>query len=78
MPGGPGNPLGARELYLFEGIRDTLYRIHGTTEPWSIGLNISSGCIRMHNDDVTDLFDRVVIGAKVIVLFQGASLLKGV
>ncbi len=78
MPGGPDNPLGARALYLFEGKRDTLYRIHGTSEPWSIGLNISSGCIRMHNDDVTDLFGRVEIGAKVIVLFQGASLLKGV
>ncbi len=78
MPGGPDNPLGARALYLFEGKRDTLYRIHGTTEPWSIGLNISSGCIRMHNDDVTDLYGRVEIGAKVIVLFQGASLLKGV
>ncbi|NNE24323.1 MAG: L,D-transpeptidase [Rhizobiales bacterium] len=78
MPGGPENPLGARALYLFEGKRDTLYRIHGTIEPWSIGLNISSGCIRMLNDDVTDLFERVEIGAKVIVLFQGASLLKGV
>lgn len=78
MPGGPENPLGARALYLFEGKRDTLYRIHGTVEPWSIGLNISSGCIRMHNDDVTDLYSRVELGAKVIVLFQGASLLKGV
>jgi lipoprotein-anchoring transpeptidase ErfK/SrfK len=78
MPGGPENPLGARAIYLFEGSRDTLYRIHGTTEPWSIGLNISSGCIRMNNDDVVDLFQQVEIGAKVIVLFQGASLLKGV
>ncbi len=78
MPGGPENPLGARAIYLFEGSRDTLYRIHGTTEPWSIGLNISSGCIRMNNDDVVDLYQRVQIGAKVIVLFQGASLLKGV
>lgn len=78
MPGGEENPLGARAIYLFEGKRDTLYRIHGTTEPWSIGLNISSGCIRMHNDDVTDLYGRVQVGAKVIVLFQGASLLKGV
>ncbi|MGI9462912.1 MAG: L,D-transpeptidase [Aestuariivirgaceae bacterium] len=78
MPGGPENPLGARAIYLFEGKRDTLYRIHGTIEPWSIGLNISSGCIRMHNDDVTDLYNRIQIGAKVIVLFQGASLLNGV
>ncbi len=78
MPGGPKNPLGARAIYLFEGSRDTLYRIHGTTEPWSIGLNISSGCIRMNNDDVVDLFRRIEIGAKVIVLFQGASLIKGV
>lgn len=78
MPGGPKNPLGARAIYLFEGSRDTLYRIHGTTEPWSIGLNISSGCIRMVNDDVVDLFQRIEIGAKVIVLFQGASLIKGV
>ncbi len=78
MPGGLKNPLGARALYLFEGNRDTLYRIHGTNEPWSIGLNISSGCIRMRNDDVTDLFERVEVGAKVIVLFQGASVLKGV
>ncbi len=78
MPGGPENPLGARAIYLFEGNRDTLYRIHGTIEPWSIGLNVSSGCIRMLNDDVVDLYSRIAIGAKVIVLFQGASLLKGV
>ncbi len=78
MPGGPENPLGARALYLFEGNRDTIYRIHGTSEPWSIGLNISSGCIRLLNDDIVDLYNRVEIGAKVIVLFQGASLIKGV
>ncbi|MEM0907603.1 MAG: L,D-transpeptidase [Pseudomonadota bacterium] len=78
MPGGPENPLGARALYLFEGNRDTIYRIHGTNEPWSIGLDISSGCIRMHNDDVTDLYNRVKIGAKVIVLMQGAALYRGV
>jgi lipoprotein-anchoring transpeptidase ErfK/SrfK len=64
MEGGPGNPLGARALY----IGSTLYRIHGTTEPWSIGTNVSSGCIRMINDDVIDLYSRVKIGAKVIVL----------
>lgn len=64
MPGGINNPLGARALYLGA----TLYRIHGTNEPWTIGQNVSSGCIRMVNDDVVDLFDRVKIGAKVIVL----------
>ncbi len=78
MPGGPDNPLGARALYLFEGNLDTIYRIHGTTEPWSIGLDISSGCIRMNNDDVIDLYNRVEVGAKVIVLMQGAALYRGV
>lgn len=74
MPGGPNNPLGARAIYLYEGGRDTIYRIHGTTEPWSIGLNVSSGCFRMVNDDVEDLYERVRPGAKVIVLMQGAAL----
>jgi len=78
MPGGPDNPLGARAMYLFEGNQDTIYRIHGTTEPWSIGLDISSGCIRMNNDDVIDLYSRVKVGAKVIVLMQGAALYRGV
>ena len=78
MPGGPDNPLGARAMYLFEGNRDTIYRIHGTVEPWSIGLNISSGCIRLRNEDVTHLYERVQVGAKVIVLMQGAALYKGV
>jgi lipoprotein-anchoring transpeptidase ErfK/SrfK len=64
MPGGIRNPLGARALY----IGNTLYRIHGTTEPWTIGTDVSSGCIRLVNDDVIDLYDRVKIGAKVIVL----------
>ena len=64
MPGGIDNPLGARALYL----GSTLYRIHGTNEPWTIGGDVSSGCIRMINDDVIDLYDRVKIGAKVIVL----------
>jgi lipoprotein-anchoring transpeptidase ErfK/SrfK len=67
MPGGPDNPLGARAIYLFEGAKDTLYRIHRTREPWSIGLAVSSGCIRMLNEEVIDLYDRVKIGAKVIV-----------
>jgi len=78
MPGGPENPLGARAMYLYEGNRDTIYRIHGTTEPWSIGLDISSGCIRMNNEDVIDLYSRVEVGAKVIVLMQGAALYRGV
>jgi len=64
MVGGIRNPLGARALY----IGRTLYRIHGTNEPWTIGTDVSSGCIRMINDDVIDLYGRVKIGAKVIVL----------
>ncbi|HEV2513833.1 MAG TPA: L,D-transpeptidase [Devosia sp.] len=78
MPGGPDNPLGARAMYLYEGGKDTIYRIHGTAEPWSIGLNISSGCIRLNNDDVTDLYSRVAIKTKVIVLMSGAALYRGV
>ncbi|MCZ4344552.1 L,D-transpeptidase [Devosia neptuniae] len=64
MEGGPDNPLGARALYL----GSTLYRIHGTTEPWSIGQNVSSGCIRMTNADVIDLYGRVKLNSKVVVL----------
>lgn len=67
MEGGPNNPLGARALYLFEGNRDTLYRIHGTNEPEKIGRAVSSGCIRMRNIDVIDLYNRASVGAKVIV-----------
>ncbi len=68
MPGGPDNPLGARALYLFANNRDTLFRIHGTNEPWSIGTAASSGCIRMLNEEVSDLYARVHIGTKVIVI----------
>ena len=68
MPGGPENPLGARAMYLFKGSQDTLYRIHGTNEPWTIGQAMSSGCIRLVNDDVKDLYNRVKIGSKVVVL----------
>ena len=68
MPGGPRNPLGARALYLFQGEADTLFRIHGTRDPKSIGRAVSSGCIRMLNADVVELFDRVSLGTKVIVL----------
>lgn len=68
MHGGPGNPLGARAMYLFQGNRDTLYRIHGTVEPYTIGSSISSGCIRMINQDVIDLYSRVSVGTTVQVL----------
>jgi lipoprotein-anchoring transpeptidase ErfK/SrfK len=65
---GPHNPMGARALYLFEGSKDTLYRIHGTNQPEYIGQAISSGCIRMTNEDVIDLYNRVKPGAVVVVL----------
>jgi lipoprotein-anchoring transpeptidase ErfK/SrfK len=64
MAGGPENPLGARALYL----GSTLYRIHGSNEPWTIGTNVSSGCIRLRNADVIDLYGRVAVGAKVVVM----------
>jgi lipoprotein-anchoring transpeptidase ErfK/SrfK len=67
MPGGTRNPLGARALYLWQGNRDTLYRIHGTSEPWTIGTRVSSGCIRMINQDVIDLYARTPIGTRVVV-----------
>jgi lipoprotein-anchoring transpeptidase ErfK/SrfK len=67
MEPGLGNPLGARALYLYRDGRDTLYRIHGTNEPWSIGQNVSSGCIRMINQDVIDLHRRVPNGSPVVV-----------
>src|SRR5262249_28767876 len=68
MQPGPENPLGARALYLYQNGRDTLYRIHGTNEPSTIGQNVSSGCIRLLNHDVMDLFERVPVGARVVVL----------
>src|SRR5262245_32014923 len=64
VAGGPNNPLGARALYL----GSTLYRIHGSNEPWTIGRNVSSGCIRMRNADIVDLYERVKVGTKVVVL----------
>ena len=67
MPGGPTNPLGARSLALWQGDKDTLFRIHGTIEPYSIGKAVSSGCIRMLNQDAIDLYARVPIGTKVVV-----------
>lgn len=73
LPSGVDNPLGARALYLYQGNRDILFRIHGTNEPWSIGEQVSSGCIRMLNEDVVDLYDRVPVGATVIVRRSGPS-----
>ena len=63
LPGGPDNPLGARAMYL----GSTLYRIHGSNEPWTIGQAVSSGCIRMANEDVVHLYDQVKVGTKVVV-----------
>ncbi len=68
MPGGPDNPLGARALYLYANGADTLYRIHGTNDPSSIGKAMSSGCIRMLNQDIAELYLRVPVGSKVVVL----------
>lgn len=68
VPGGAKNPLGSRALYLFRDGKDTLYRIHGTTEPWTIGKAVSNGCIRMVNDHVEDLYERVPVGARVVVV----------
>ena len=68
MPGGPQNPLGARALYLFQNGVDTYFRIHGTTQPNTIGTSVSNGCIRMLNEHVTDLYQRVPVGTVVTVL----------
>ena len=68
MKGGPNNPVGARALYLWQGNKDTLFRIHGTVEPETIGTSVSSGCIRMINQDAIDLYGRVPLGTRVVVL----------
>ncbi|MEM8877447.1 MAG: L,D-transpeptidase [Pseudomonadota bacterium] len=68
VPGGINNPMGARALYLYKNGRDTYYRIHGTTQPHSIGRSVSNGCIRMINDHVIDLYNRVPTGTTVVVL----------
>ncbi|GLQ12322.1 hypothetical protein GCM10007913_42550 [Devosia yakushimensis] len=68
MEGGPTNPLGPRALYLYKGGRDTLFRLHGTTEPYTIGTNVSSGCIRLMNQDILDLYARVPTGTRVTVI----------
>jgi lipoprotein-anchoring transpeptidase ErfK/SrfK len=82
---GPDNPMGSRALYLYSGGKDTLFRIHGTNQPEYIGASISSGCIRMTNEDVIDLYNRVKMGAIVVVLepkhgdspFNSAMALQG-
>ncbi len=71
MEAGLDNPLGARALYLHQNGADTLFRIHGTNEPWSIGQAVSSGCVRMLNEDVVDLYDRVPVGTTVLVRRNG-------
>ncbi|QQR36512.1 L,D-transpeptidase [Devosia oryziradicis] len=68
LPGGETNPLGPRALYLYKNGADTLFRLHGTTEPYTIGTNVSSGCIRLMNQDIIDLYARVPVGAKVVVI----------
>ena len=68
MPGGVDNPLGARALYLYRDGQDTYFRLHGTTEPETIGTAVSSGCIRLVNQDIVDLYNRVPVGAPVVVL----------
>jgi len=75
VSGGPHNPLGARAMYLYQGNKDTLFRVHGTNQPEYIGQAISSGCIRLTNEDVIDLYNRVKVGALVVVLHphQGDS-----
>ena len=71
MDGGPENPLGARALYLYRDGKDTYYRLHGTNEPYSIGTMVSSGCVRLLNQDIIDLYERVAVGAKVDVRSRG-------
>jgi lipoprotein-anchoring transpeptidase ErfK/SrfK len=73
MDGGANNPLGARALYLYQDGRDTLYRLHGTNEPWSIGRAMSSGCIRLFNQDIIDLYERTPTGTRVVVRSHGSA-----
>ena len=73
LEGGPENPLGPRALYLYQDGRDTLYRLHGTVEPWTIGTMVSSGCVRLMNQDIIDLYRRVPVSTKVVVLPAGAA-----
>ncbi|WP_293860489.1 L,D-transpeptidase [uncultured Alsobacter sp.] len=71
LEAGLDNPLGARAMYLYQGGRDILFRIHGTNEPWSIGEQVSSGCIRLLNEDVADLYEKVPVGTNVLVKRNG-------
>ena len=73
LPGGISNPLGARALYLYRGNQDTDFRLHGTNEPDTIGTKVSSGCIRLFNQDIIDLYNRAKVGTPVIVLQEGES-----
>lgn len=68
VPGGLNNPLGAAALYLYRDGRDTMFRIHGTNEPWTIGQNVSSGCIRMTNDNIVDLYQNIPVGTPVLII----------
>lgn len=68
VPGGENNPLGARALYLYRGGRDTMFRLHGTNQPWTIGQAVSSGCIRLTNEDVIHLYERTPVGTTVVVI----------
>jgi len=68
MPSGLKNPLGARALYIYQNNKDTLYRLHGTAEYWSIGSAVSSGCVRLFNQDIIDLYNRVPVGTQIVVL----------
>ena len=73
MAGGENNPLGPRALYLYRDGRDTLYRLHGTTEPGTIGTMVSSGCVRLMNQDIIDLYRRVPVDTKVVVRQTGIA-----
>ena len=74
LPGGINNPLGARALYLYRGNQDTYFRLHGTIEPETIGQKVSSGCIRLFNHDIIDLYNRAPVGTQVIVIQEGESM----
>lgn len=77
QPPGLDNPLGARALYIFKGNEDTLYRLHGTNEQWTIGKSVSSGCIRLFNQDIIDLYSRVPVGAPIVVIPDPDTIIPG-
>jgi lipoprotein-anchoring transpeptidase ErfK/SrfK len=68
VPGGPNNPLGARALYLYRGGNDTMFRLHGTNEPWLIGQAVSNGCIRLTNEDALYLYEHTPLGTPVLII----------